>query len=104
VNWVTPIKIRKLTVTGTRGYAELDYITQELSVFETNYEESFNDFGDYVLKFGAPKQIAIKIEKQEPLKLELESFLGCIIGKKDPVVTAKDALSALEIALNGTAL
>ncbi len=104
VNWVTPIKIRRLAVTGTKGYAELDYINQELVVFETNYQKSFNDFGDYVLKFGQPTQRKIEIEKKEPLLLELESFLDCIIAGKEPKVSAKDALLALDIALNGICL
>lgn len=104
VNWVTPIKIRRLSVTGTKGYAELDYITQKLTLFETNYQESFKDFGDYLRKFGKPIERKIEIEKKEPLLLELESFLDCVLAGKEPIVSAKDALRALDIALNGNRL
>ena len=33
-NWITPIKIRKLIVTGTKGYCEVDYIKQKLTIFD----------------------------------------------------------------------
>ena len=32
-NWMTPVKIRSLSATGTRGYAELEYVRQELDVY-----------------------------------------------------------------------
>jgi len=41
-NWITPIKIRNLSVTGTKGYAELNYMTQELVIYESNYEDKLN--------------------------------------------------------------
>src|SRR4030066_671039 len=37
-NWITPIKVRQLSVTGTKGYAELNYITQELLFYKSNYK------------------------------------------------------------------
>ncbi|MCK4808497.1 MAG: Gfo/Idh/MocA family oxidoreductase, partial [Candidatus Aenigmarchaeota archaeon] len=52
VNWTTPIKIRTLSITGTKGYAEVNYITQDLVVYETNPEKEFDSFGDFIIKFG----------------------------------------------------
>ena len=52
VNWITPIRIRSLAVTGTKGYAELNYMTQDLKLYESNYYEDHDNFGDFIIKFG----------------------------------------------------
>ena len=100
VNWLTPIKIRKLSVTGTKGYAELDYITQELVIYESNYtKEIVDEYGDYVIKFGIPDKTHIGIENEEPLYLELEHFIGCSEKRVVPQVTGEMGKNALRIAL-----
>jgi UDP-N-acetylglucosamine 3-dehydrogenase len=99
VNWITPIKIRLLNVTGSRGYAELNYITQELDVYRTNYAKDYDDFGDFMIKFGKPTKINVEIKKEEPLKVELQAFLDCIKNNKELPVKKEDALEALKIAL-----
>jgi len=98
VNWITPVKIRVLNVTGTKGYAELNYITQELVIYESNYKKTYDEFGDFVISFGEPKKRRIPIEKQEPLKLELMDFIAAVREKKDPLVTGEDGLKVLKIA------
>ncbi len=100
VNWITPVKIRNLAVTGTRGYAELDYISQNLVLYESIYEKDYDSFGDFVIKFGTPEKSIEKIKKAEPLKIELSHFIDCVTGKKSPLVTGNDALSALKISID----
>ena len=99
VNWVTPIKIRLLNVTGSRGYAELNYITQELDVYKSNYAKDYDDFGDFIIKFGKPTKVNMEIKKEEPLKVELQSFLNCIKEGKEFPIKGEDAFEALRIAL-----
>ncbi len=103
VNWITPVKIRNLAVTGTKGYAEVNYITQELILYKSKYRKPEKSFED-VVEFAKPEKIEVKIEKQEPLRLELKSFLECIINNKKPLVTGEDGFSVLEIALKAAEL
>ena len=100
VNWITPIRIRQLHITGTKGYAELNYMTQNLKLYESNYHEDHDDFGDFVIKFGTPKEIDINIEQKEPLALELSHFIECILTNKKPLISGEDGLTALKIALD----
>jgi len=81
VNWYTPHRIRTLAVTGTEGIAYLDYIKQELEIY------------------SAERNMTPKIDKDEPLKLELEHFLDCIITDREPLTNGFEALKALEIAI-----
>ena len=100
VNWITPIRIRKLSVTGTKGYAELNYMTQELKLYESNYHEDHDDFGDFIIKFGNPTEHQIPIEKKEPLAEELKHFITCIETNKKPLIHGKVGVQALKTALS----
>jgi UDP-N-acetylglucosamine 3-dehydrogenase len=98
VNWLTPVKVRELSVTGATGYAELNYITQDLRIFKSNYERKYDSFGEFMLKFGTPNEIMASVSKVEPLKVELTHFLDCIKNNKEPRVTGADGRLALLIA------
>lgn len=98
VNWITPVKIRTLSVTGTNGYAELDYISQTLVLHNAKIEKKINSFSEF-LKFSNPKIEKIKVIKTEPLKMELQSFINHIANSNSPIVSAEEALRDLEICL-----
>lgn len=99
VNWITPVKIRTLAITGTKGYAELDYISQDLILHQAKIKKRFETFSDFV-KFSHPKIRRIKIKKEEPLKREIESFIENIMNNTEPLVNADEALKTLEICLS----
>lgn len=100
VNWITPVKIRELAVTGKKGYAEIDYIMQSIRIYRAIYEREYDSFGDFVLKFGKAEKEEIEIEKKEPLKIELRHFIECIERGRKPISSGEDAMKALEIAEN----
>jgi UDP-N-acetylglucosamine 3-dehydrogenase len=78
-NWLTPRKTRTLIVTGTEATVQLDYITQEISIEDSE------------------RTIKPNIEKQEPLTLELTHFAESILSDQPFVVNGKDGLRAVEI-------
>jgi len=78
-NWLTPYKIRKLIVTGSKGIVTLDYLSQEI-VIETEEKT-------YIPRY----------KWEEPLKRELEHFVKCVIENKQPLVSGLDGLKALII-------
>ncbi len=98
-NWITPVKIRQMHLTGTKGYAELDFIEQKLSLAKTVVERDYDDFGTFVVKFGQSQRLDIPIERHEPLKLEIEHFLKCIASNEKPYVDGRSAIDALRVAL-----
>jgi UDP-N-acetylglucosamine 3-dehydrogenase len=98
-NWITPVKIRQMHLTGTKGYAELDFIEQKLSLAETVVERDYDDFGTFVVKLGQSQRLEIPIERHEPLKLEIEHFLKCIENNEKPYIDGRNAIDALRVAL-----
>ena len=97
-NWITPVKIRNLSVTGEKGYAKLNLITQNIALYESIIEAEIDDYGDYIVKFQEPKFSVIKSNGKEPLALEIDNFIEAANGKKKLRVDPKDAVAALSIA------
>lgn len=99
-NWVTPVKIRKIIITGSKGYLEANYITQEITMFESMNIVPQDDFGEFVGAFGEPDVHIIRPAKQEPMRRQLGAFaLAVRTQNPEGLVDPKDALSALNIAL-----
>jgi len=80
-NWLTPHRVRNLTVIGSNGIAEVNYIEETLRIFD---QEWIRD---------------AKIEKEEPLKLELMHFIDCVQNDREPLVSGEEGRHALEVAL-----
>jgi len=97
VNWLTPMKVRKLALTCTKNFAELDYAAQTIEISSATLT-GFDPFNLYQTHFEFDvRQVSLK--KQEPLKRELEDFLGAIAEKRRPLVTGEEATRSLEVAL-----
>jgi len=96
VNWLTPMKVRKLALTCSKNFVEVDYMDQSALVCSSTFKpfESGNLY-KVPVEFDI-RRIAIK--KEEPLKRELNDFLGAIESKKEPLVTGDSALETLKIA------
>lgn len=99
-NWITPVKIRTIAVTGSKGYVEANYITQELIHYGNNMKRVNNGFESYVKTLGEPKEEVIKVKFTEPLEVEILEFLSAIhSGNSNGLVKPEDAREALKIAL-----
>jgi len=78
-NWITPYKIRYLSLTGENAVVNVDFVRNELTILRE----------DGILK--------PKITMQEPLLLEDKDFLEAIISKKEPRATGVDGIRALAV-------
>ena len=47
-NWITPVKIRNLIITGEKGYARLNLISKTIELYENIIEIEYDDYGDYI--------------------------------------------------------
>lgn len=102
VNWITPVKIRQLSVTGTKGHAELNYIEQTLELYEHNVNpEDFSerDFVEFLRKYGRPRKRMVKVDRAEPLMCELKHFTAAVRGEEELLVRPEDVLETMKIVL-----
>ena len=80
-------RYRHLKVIEASKTFNLDFINQTLSIVNLPKEGHTNP----------PEFVPIK--KSEPLRLELEHFMDCIVGHKTPMVTGEDGKNALQLAI-----
>jgi UDP-N-acetylglucosamine 3-dehydrogenase len=79
-NWITPKRVRKFNAVCTDAIISSDFITQEIIIEKSENSET------------------IQNEKQEPLLLEIQSFLGAIEGKNELIVKSQQAVNVTKIA------
>lgn len=82
-------KMRKIRIFTPDAYISLDYVGQEAFIYRKH--------------FGLISKHALPIEKEEPLKKEIESFVSCVRDNKPPVVSGLEGRAALDLALKITA-
>lgn len=98
VNWVTPIKVRTLSVVGDAGYAEMNYITQTIDLYRTQTADPNASYSEQVARFGEPERETIHRAGEEPLKAELKSFFRAIETGEEPEAGGEAGLAAVELA------
>lgn len=99
VSWLTPTKIRDITVTGERGLFRAEYLTQDLYFYE-NAHAADSQWDHLRILRGVSEGAVTRypIDRQEPLKLELAAFVAAVRGEQAEVVTGEDGVAALRIA------
>jgi len=79
--------VRKLRLFQPHEYISVDYSRQDAVAFRVSPE----------------RQIGFRplaVNKDEPLRLELEAFLDCVVSREEPRVSGEQALRALRVALD----
>ena len=78
-NWLTPRKVRTLIITGSEATINLDYISQEITIEDS--ERLTRPFTPWA----------------EPLKLELDNFLTSVLKDVAAAPSGEDALRAIRV-------
>jgi UDP-N-acetylglucosamine 3-dehydrogenase len=95
VNWLTPMKVRKVTMTCSAGYAQLDYTDQSMELSSAKVQElDPSDMFHIPLEYDLRR---VSVKKEEPLKRELSDFLDAVEKGRAPYVTATDAAQNLKV-------
>jgi predicted dehydrogenase len=82
---VSQERVRKQRFFGGDFYYSVDTKEQEVK--------------GYLMKDGAITPASVTVETKEPLRAELEAFLGCVRDRSRPVVTGEDGLAAVDLAV-----
>jgi predicted dehydrogenase len=100
INWLTPTKIREVTVLGERGLFKVDDLTQDLYFYE-NAQTIGNTWSALTtLKgVGEGSMTRYSFPRYEPLKAELQAFLHAIENDTPVPVSGEDSLISLKVAL-----
>jgi predicted dehydrogenase len=98
VNWISPVKIRKVSILGTHGALEINTLNSELLHFES---ASSNVYDQSISKFTGNNVGTISnlsFDKEEALVLEHKSFRDYVLGQSSEVVTFEEGFEIVKIA------
>jgi len=87
---ISPERLRKIRVFQSDSYLSLDYQEQSGWIYRKDGMEIVRD--------------EVKVEKDEPLKLELAAFVDCVNKGEQPKVSGHHGTAALDIAMEITQL
>lgn len=99
INWLTPTKIRELSVTGSRGMFVVNYLTQELYFYENDSAPLSWDSLQVLTGMSEGSMTRLKVPRHEPLKAELQDFAHAVRDNRPPLVSGEDGMYALATAL-----
>jgi predicted dehydrogenase len=86
-NWLTPFKARNVTVATRNKYIMGDLLTRQVTECF-----GFQPDGSYSMRH-------LSVGHAEPLRAELQAFVGAIRDGKESPVTGQEAVASLEIAI-----
>ena len=97
-------KVRKIRFFQHDAYISVDTLEPRAQVFRRKSvpEETLRRIASGEMDGGLESVVDyedLPLDRSEPLKLELESFVTAVIGRNEPVVRGEDGLRALEVAM-----
>jgi predicted dehydrogenase len=95
---ITEQKVRSIEVTTLEAYLECDLLNKSIAVHRRTVGEylSHNQRGVRYRQESIVERI--HVPTYEPLFLELQHFVDCVLERKSPAVRARDGLKALRLA------
>jgi UDP-N-acetylglucosamine 3-dehydrogenase len=96
VNWLTPMKVRRISLTCQKNYVELDYMKQSADISSSQVSGALdsNDLYRLPIEFDIRH---VSLKKQEPLRNEQEDFLGAIRENRQPLINGRDGTETLRV-------
>lgn len=105
-SWIDPLKIRDVTIVGSKKMMLFDDVNQtdKIKIFDKNATiiENTRDvtFGEYQVALHTGDIHIPAIDNKEPLKEEIDHFISCILNNTNPIndgVHGKQVVKLLEL-------
>jgi predicted dehydrogenase len=97
-NWMTPTKVRQLSVLGEQGMLVVDYVRQDLMLYEHPTRATEWDALAGIRGGGEGDMVRFALNRREPLRVQWEQFLRAVREDRPAPVSARDGLAALSTA------
>lgn len=93
---VTQEKIRELRVTAKECFVKVDYLNSEVEIHRNSVPEFVTEGGDVKYRHESVIERPV-VDSTEPLMNELAAFVEVVREDKQPVVSGRDGLSAVQL-------
>jgi predicted dehydrogenase len=108
LSWLDPHKTRSFTLVGSRKMATFDdmELERKVTVYDKGFDQDVRSYGEYITRSGDIHSPAIG--NREPLRIECEHFVECIVEGRTPRSDGEAGLrvvrvlEALQASLDGS--
>jgi predicted dehydrogenase len=98
VNWLSPLKERKIIITGEKGTFVADTLRADLTFYENGkIEISQSELAHFRGVTQGDVHI-LAFEKPEPLVIEHQNFRDAVLGKPSDIVSLEEGTTTVKIA------
>jgi predicted dehydrogenase len=97
LSWLDPHKERRFTVVGSGRMATFDDMALEgkLTIFDKGVDQDARGYGEYITRSGGMESPALP--NVEPLRLECEHFVGCVLRGETPQSDGESGLRVVRV-------
>lgn len=99
VSWLDPLKVRQMTIVGSRKMAVWDDIAAEgkLKLFDKGMARApyYDDFGQWQVAYRYGDGESVPFDFAEPLKLEAQEFLAAIREHREPLTGGTEGMAVV---------
>ena len=100
-SWLSPKKIREMTVVGSRRMIVYDDVEplEKIKMFDTRVETPphYDTFAEFQYAYHSGDRFVPHIKQEEPLKVECQHFLDCIREGAKPLSDGRKGLELVHI-------
>ncbi|HAF06821.1 MAG: Oxidoreductase [candidate division TA06 bacterium 32_111] len=99
LSWLAPTKMRRTVVVGSKKMLVYDdgEPNEKIRVYDKGIDiKDPESFGEYQLTYRTGDMYVPRVENVEPLKLEMEEFIGCMETRENPISDGDFGLRIVE--------
>lgn len=107
ISWLDPRKVRTMTVVGSEKMVVYDDVSADakIRIYDKGVTRKraarslgdFDTFGEFQLLLRAGDLLIPKIDFVEPLKVECQHFVDCIVDGKRPISDGREGLRVVQV-------
>jgi len=97
LSWLDPHKERRFTVVGSQRMATFDDMALEgkVTIYDKGFDEDSRGYGEYITRSG--DIFSPQIANAEPLRIECQHFVDCILNGTQPQSGGESALRVVRV-------
>lgn len=105
VSWLSPSKVRRMTVVGSRKMVVYDDVANQVAIHDAGIDREhlgrslgeFSSFGEFRLIQRSGDMFVPRLPHVEPLQAQCRHFVECIFAGNEPITNFEEAAEVVEI-------
>lgn len=101
MSWLDPRKTRRITVVGSQKMVLYDDLEghEKLKIYDkrVNAIPRTDTFGEYQFAYHYGSVVSPYVRLDEPLKIECQHFIECVVQRKRPLTDGRNGLKVVEV-------